>query len=225
MTRHATVEVLSSYLDSELENEELRSVEDHLEECDDCRARLSGLRSVVDALHRLERQQPPRAFGGDFYRRLADDRKTPRLRRAMERLLERNALHSAVLIGFAVIIALAAIGYMLSQALDMQQNRGETRVILVPPGIDETGGPVEGSVRAAAGRRFELEDGRWWAEDVDRSQPVDLHIDPSTEEGALWLAQRPELIELNDLGGPVVLLDESDRIVEVRTGSATDNSR
>ena len=71
MTRHCSLEMLSSFVDRELEEGKRKWVEEHVSGCTACSDRLAGLEQVVRQLQRLEGVSPPRrpAENGD---RLAD---------------------------------------------------------------------------------------------------------------------------------------------------------
>ncbi len=47
MSQHMAVELLSSYLDEEVTQAQLRLVEDHLSACSECRGTLAGLSSIA----------------------------------------------------------------------------------------------------------------------------------------------------------------------------------
>src|SRR5688500_19950948 len=78
MTPHAESEVLSAYLDGELESAAAASVETHLGECPDCAARLEGLQETVASLRRLERPPLPEAVTRGLRQRLQRERERPR---------------------------------------------------------------------------------------------------------------------------------------------------
>jgi hypothetical protein len=62
MKSEPELEVLSAYLDDELDASTRRELEEHLPTCDSCRQRLEGLRSTVTAIQGLPKAVPPRAF-------------------------------------------------------------------------------------------------------------------------------------------------------------------
>ena len=57
-----TLEELSAYLDHELDSATQARVADHVAGCDECRARLEGLRETVHAVRPLPTETPPRRF-------------------------------------------------------------------------------------------------------------------------------------------------------------------
>ena len=59
---HLTDEDLSGYLDNEASTREVDRIRAHLDACEDCRARLDGLRAVQSMLSELPRAVAPRSF-------------------------------------------------------------------------------------------------------------------------------------------------------------------
>ncbi len=57
-----TLEELSAYLDHELDSATQARVADHVAGCDECRARLDGLRETAHAIRALPMETPPRRF-------------------------------------------------------------------------------------------------------------------------------------------------------------------
>src|SRR5438552_10451315 len=57
-----TLEELSAYLDHELDSAAEARVADHVAACDECRARLDGLRETAHAIRALPMETPPRRF-------------------------------------------------------------------------------------------------------------------------------------------------------------------
>ena len=126
------VELLSSYLDDELERAESRRVEDHLAHCPGCRAQLDSLRRVVDNLRRLERAAPPPTLAQHVQRRVAlDRRKTTPLGR-FEAEIHRLRPQLSVFFPFAMVFALAAILFLFTDRLDRDSQRGPVVVIRRP---------------------------------------------------------------------------------------------
>lgn len=57
-----TLEELSAYVDDELDGTARLRIEQHLETCADCRARVDGLRETAHAVRALPMESPPRSF-------------------------------------------------------------------------------------------------------------------------------------------------------------------
>src|SRR5687767_7879148 len=115
MTPHAESEVLSAYLDGELESAAAASVETHLGECPDCAARLEGLQETVASLRRLERPPLPEAVTRGLRQRLQRERERPRRAGWLDALLPWRSLQpgmaAAVLVSGALLF-LAYAGYV-----------------------------------------------------------------------------------------------------------------
>lgn len=57
-----TLEMLSAFLDHELDGSEQARVAEHVASCDDCQSRLDGLRQAAHAVRALPLETPPRTF-------------------------------------------------------------------------------------------------------------------------------------------------------------------
>ncbi len=138
MSRHATLERLSSYLDGELPEPQSRQVAEHVADCRACRERLAGLRRVVERLAALESAGPPAHLGGLLGRQV---RQEPRPRGPFERLERRIAevnLQPSLAPTFALVILLAVVVYMFAVAVDRHRSRGVPVILNPPPLAGET---------------------------------------------------------------------------------------
>ncbi len=70
---------LSEYLDGQLPEEERNQLEDHIQECEDCRRELDSLRRTVTALHELPEIPAPEGFHERINQRLRDETKGARV--------------------------------------------------------------------------------------------------------------------------------------------------
>jgi len=215
MTVHPDVEILSTYLDRELGRQAQGEVEEHLERCDDCREKLTGLQKVVGNLQALERLAPPPHLGTHLHRLASVEAAQPTLIQRLEQHLSRFSLQPSIVPIFAVVMALILIIYMLSWGLHRQAT-GRIPVRLEPEVSESTpvAGQAMGSSRQIAGRAFTLIAGIWVEEGLQAEEVAEAMSgsDPAVQS---WLAATPELQELATLGDPVrVRLEE--RVVEIR---------
>lgn len=194
------VELLSSYLDHELDRGESLRVERHLAACPGCRTQLASLRRVVDNLRRLERSAPPPTLAQHVQRRVALDRSpTSRLRR-FEAELQRLRPRLSIFLPFAVVFALAAILLLFTDRLDRDRNRGPVVVIPPPEAVEAFGDPDRELrrlevFRQAGGRSFQREGDAWHQIDLPPGAPQhDIAAD--SEAGRALLAENPWLNDL-----------------------------
>jgi anti-sigma factor RsiW len=196
MAQHVAPELLSALLDEELDPAESREVHSHLGSCLHCRQRLEGLRRVAAGLRDLERPALPPVLDLALRRRLALDRPADTLReRLQEHLSASRALSAQVGLGFALVLALAAIGFLFTHALE----RGQAGSVLVPVGPSA----VEESVREAGGRRF-VREGTVWRELHVAGEPSRT-VARDSEEGREILELHPDLEALFEHGHAVEL--------------------
>ena len=211
MIVHENVELLSSFVDGELEAPLRRAVESHLADCPRCQERISGLRRVVEELQALEVVAPPADLSGRIRRAaLLDGKRAGGLWRSAESL-RRWTGQPLLLPLFGVVTAMAVLLYLFTAWSDRAGQPG-TRVVVGSsrdaPAVEM---PVDGTVARLAGRTFERNEGRW----------IERGVDPG-EVAAILDLGRPgtgsaELEVLRPLGGRVVLRD-GDRVVEVLFG-------
>jgi hypothetical protein len=211
MSRHATAEDLSAYLDQELPRPQLRLVETHLEECEECRTRFEGLRRVVGKLHRLESMAPPPVLAQQVQRRIALDggRQAAFLER-LERRLGGLPMEPSVGVTFALVFAFAIILYLFGWWVDVRQG-GTT--ILAPPAEVQGEMPLE----EVDGRLFELEGDLWIERGLDPAAPV-TRLTLEDPEALAVLESYPRLsarISTWVAAGRSVRLISEDGVVEI----------
>ncbi len=202
MTVHASLEHLSSYLDSELAESQRRTLEDHLTDCPSCRHRLAGLESVAARLARLEQQAPPPELGFMVERRIAAEANRASLGSRLEETVKTVLVQPSLTPVFGLVVALALILYLFSFGVARRQEGG-TR--LVP--VFDSATPAE-SARTIGDRSFDEVDDVW----------VERGLDPAAAVEVLDLSSGgplpPELAAYRELG-PRVRLRYEGRIVEV----------
>lgn len=210
MSRHATAEVLSAYVDQELEPESARELRRHLEACDDCRARLASVRRVVSGLRRLERVSPPAILARDVERRISLAGEPSGLIERLESRLPGAPLSSPHFFTFALVCALAVLVYLFAHGVDKARRPRTTLIV-------ETSAPagvlaIEESRRVGE-RTFDRVAGRWFERDLPADLPVRA-IGSASAEGQRILddlaAPGDEPLEL-----PIRLRWENE-VVEVR---------
>lgn len=191
MNRHATLEDLSCYLDSELEAERSRRVEEHLAACAACRQRLAGLGRVVDELDRLEMLAPPSQMGGWVEERLRPARGPSPLRRRMESRSRGLPPLPGLLPLFGVVVALAIIAYLFAFGSALLERRTAERPRAGAAAPTESGLSREGqSVRLEiVGRRLVWVGELWVEEGIDPTGLAEI-LDPANAAAA-----DPELAE------------------------------
>lgn len=83
MNCHQARDLLSPYIDGELPAAERAHLEQHLEQCEDCRSELAELQALVDALGSLPEEPLPAGFGEALHGRLTRRSWWPRLARLL----------------------------------------------------------------------------------------------------------------------------------------------
>jgi hypothetical protein len=194
---HLALERLSALLDAELSAAERAGVERHLAACGVCRERLDGLRRTARRLASSAWEGPPPDLDLAVARRIAIERDRPRRLAQLEGALDVLRGPSPWLGVFAVVVALAALGYLLSHAVARGPSTGPG-VTLVPlrPGAvagaspDPAAGPelpgghsgasgpaaasepapVDGELLQLAGRELVAVGGEW----RERGLPADV---------------------------------------------------
>lgn len=153
MSGHLALELLSSYLDQEVTPRQLRLVEDHLEECSQCRKTLAGLRSVADTVRRLESVAPPSTLGMATERRIRltslEESRGLDIERSLGSWLRQPVLAPA----FAVVLALGAILYLFSYGLAERDARSTRVVVASLPAEEAETAPSEETAGEARARK------------------------------------------------------------------------
>lgn len=212
---HLDHELLSAYLDRELPARQAEQVEEHLDHCPGCRARLDGLARAVGALARLERAAPPPSLAQHVERRvaLAAGRRT--WAEQLELRLSTFAPQSPLLVAFTVTIALAAILYLFSL---WAASPPRTDVTLRPAAAEDARPLLERvEARPVGGREFVRRGGEW-REVAALGMVVDRQVVTGSDEAAELLARDPWLEELLAEGRRVVFRTDDGEVVGLRPG-------
>ena len=187
LAQHLDPELLSALIDEELEPAETREVQAHLGSCLHCRQRLDGLRRVASGLRALERQEVPASLDHVVRRRFALDHVAGGLReRLAAREQTQRQLPAQVGLGFALVLSLAAIGWLFSDALE-RRGAGPVIVPLAP-------GSFVDSPREVGGLTFEWR-AEVWRERATSGEPERV-VSSGSEEGQEILAALPGLESL-----------------------------
>jgi anti-sigma factor RsiW len=208
---HLTPELLSALIDEELDPVEAREVQEHLSTCLHCRYQLDGLRRVSMGLRKLEREALPAALDTSIRRQLALDRTAGGLR---SRLAERSELQrrvpAQVGLGFALVLALALIGWLFSAAL---ARRGDGSVVVpISPSM------LVDSHRELGGLLFDWQ-GDTWREAGTTGEP-DRILARGSEEWHELLAAHPGVDTLLETSPRVILRWQGQLVALARATSA-----
>jgi hypothetical protein len=187
--QHITLDVLSAYLDRELEGAEAGDVARHVEGCTECKAQLDGLRAVALGLRDVDRLAPPPLLAQSIRRQLElVDRQLPAWKQP--RLV--GKLNSNLLLLFAMVIALAIVVVQFGDALKRLENRGSTLVAPAGGTFREEFRPHEQASSVQLGdRTFDLNGSTW----VERGLP-EAERWLQLEEARRVLRGLPELLAL-----------------------------
>lgn len=212
MIVHENVELLSSFVDDELEAPQREAVAAHLADCPPCRERIGGLRRVVEELRTLEVVAPPASLSGRVRQAvLFDDARGRGLRHSAESL-RRWTDQPLLLPLFGVVTALAVFLYLFTAWAERADHPGTRLVVGAGDGATAVA-PLDGAIVVLAERTFSRIDGRWvehGADPVAVAETLDLRR-PSSDHAALEAFRA--------LGGTVVLRHDG-RFVTVDYGPA-----
>ena len=201
--REATVELLSRYLDGDLEPAERRRAEGLMAEDAEAREIYEGLRRVRGALGQLGEQAPPPHLGVLVQRRVALEAEDSSLWKRVDSRLRRFLVEPAMLPAFAVVIALAAMVYVLAHGLDRFERSREPVILRPDPAVLEEPAPHQ-----IDGRVFEYQGDRWVERGLDgEAAAVAPRVYIGTSEVEGWKLAHPELADVPSLGAVVLRLD------------------
>jgi anti-sigma factor RsiW len=202
VSREATVELLSRYLDGDLSAAEHQRVDAWIEADEKVREIYDGLSRVRGSLARLADAAPPSHLDVTVQRRVALEIERTGLWSQVDRGL-RWALAPATLPVFAVILALAAMLYVLANGLARFERPREPLFLPAPPGTVAAPESLE-----VAGRVLTLRRDRWVESGLE---PAEIEAARRVEVGAAerpeWIGRRPELAPAAELGTVLLRLD------------------
>jgi len=209
VTHDATVELLSRYLDGDLNPTERQQVED-LMKSDAATAEIyEGLRQVRGSLGQLADSAPPAHLGVLVRRRVVLEAEESGLWQRVDARLRRFLVEPAMLPAFAVVLALAAMVYVLASGLDRFERAREPLILRPPPEAVRAPAPKE-----IGGRTFEFQGDRWIELGVDAELAASApRVRVRWQESAEWQLAHPDLPGVADLGA--VVLDLGGEVVEL----------
>ena len=213
MTAHVSAEHLSAYLDHELATSEAQELEEHLESCPECSARLEGMRRVVSSLGHLERMAPSSTLDQLVMRRVALAGEQKNWLDRLESSLPSYQRQSNMLALFSVVIALALIVFSFLYALKIRQN-GVIEVRFDDPAWESVGEPSEVTHLSVGDLAFELHGERWIEEGLDPAAEARI-VERGTPEASELTKLHPTLEPLLELERPTVLR-LGDQVIELR---------
>jgi hypothetical protein len=189
MNRHINNEMLSAYLDYEVPLPMRRNLEAHLSGCEECRARLDSLQTVVGGLGRVARAVPPPALASRIRYQVEAEAVPTSSFQSFKGLLLGLPLRA----GFELRTHFTmALGLVLCLFLVGHGFEAEHRERLSQPEVtvyfgDDMGPNPYLVTTEFAGRTFFLNDSKVWVEEgLDASQ-TKAHIDARSPEGRALL--------------------------------------
>jgi len=149
--------MMSSYIDKDLNDIEKQEFEKHLSECQKCREEYQSLYEITTMCSSLEELELPSNFRTELHQKLLDEKNKNRLRGVFGRRWMKAAT------GVAAAVLVIAIGLGGSRLLDKGMGNSATQSVKMAPGYAGAAAPevykaseaynytVEGSDTAAAG--------------------------------------------------------------------------
>ncbi|HYG65272.1 MAG TPA: zf-HC2 domain-containing protein [Thermoanaerobaculia bacterium] len=222
MSFHIRDEMLSAYLDGEIEPARERTIDHHLNSCEECRARLNGMRGLVLELRRAPRLQPPPPLAHQVRQQVMEQAPAgvwESLRALLAGRPLHPAMHSVMAMGLALVLSVSLV------RVEREQRLARTVPPATPTSTEE---PVT-DVQVLLGRviyrqttiqlgdiEFVLYDaqGRFVQEGLEGSEP-ETRVDSRSPEGRAVLTDRTYLGLVLDEGYSVVLSSKDGRTVEV----------
>lgn len=196
MKREATVELLSRFLDGEVTPKERARVVDWLENDRGVREIYEGLSRVRGSLKQLADTPAPAHLGVLVQRRVALETETSNLWSRVDRRLRSWPLGPAILTPFTVVLALAAMLYVLANGLARFERAREPVFVAVP------------EVRVVAGRQLLRHGDRWVESGLDVASVAAAETTMVGDvEWAEWTRRGWDMVAFVELGTVVLELD------------------
>lgn len=203
MTHDATVELMSRYLDGDLTPAERRRAENLMTQDAEALEIYEGLRQVRGSLGRLADAVPPPHLGVLVQRRVALEAEESGLWRRVDSRLRRFLVEPTMLPAFAVVLALAAMVYVLASGLERFERAREPVFLRPPPAAVQVPAP-----RQIGGKTFEFQGDRWIEQGLSGEAAATApRLLVSKGESDDWKRAHPELAVVPELGAVVLELD------------------
>ncbi len=203
MTHEATVELLSRYLDGDLSPGERRRAESLMTQDSEALEIYQGLRQVRGALGQLTDAGPPPHLGALVQRRVTLVAEESGLWRRVDSRLRRFLVEPAMLPAFAVVLALAAMAYVLASGLERFEGAREPVILRPDPATLREPAP-----RRIDGRTFEFQGDRWIERGLrGESVATAPRLLVVGQQIGDWTRAHPELAAVPELGAVVLDLD------------------
>jgi anti-sigma factor RsiW len=190
MNNPATTELLSAYIDGELDAEEYVRVEKLLAEDPAARATYAALRQVASGLKLIERQAPPPSLDLVHMKRLTRmDRRNSFFFRLADQFRAMGQ-HSKLAAAFAMLLI---FGVTVSSRMAVIHN-------------DPASAYMWNSTAVISGNVY-VQEGEVWFQNGMHTASSERPVDISSGEGRQLLAQKPDLREITQLGEVVLEVD------------------
>ena len=215
MRQHARAELISAYLDKELQGEEATRFEKLLAEDPSFRQEMEGMRHVVSNLAHLKRMAPPPTLNQHVARRIALAGERRSLLDRMEDGLSNTQGPSNTFLMFALVFALTIIVYLFAAYLNKDTG---LPVVFSPELQAPIVENIEGATSVLMGSRLFLrrEDGRWVEEGLSQEEVESAQIiSADSGIGRELLQHHPDLKGLTHLGDAIFRLHED--VIELKS--------
>jgi hypothetical protein len=221
MNRHITSEVLSAYLDYEVELPVRRNVERHLESCEKCRTHLVSMQRVVRGLSRVERVAPPLPLAAQIRRQAEAQASLGLWARCKELFLElprRSEMRTHVAMAMALVVSVFLVGHGIERRHLEQLALGQEPNFEVSVDEGVSDGAWSPGTSEVAGREWLWEDvDRIFVEKGFRNGPTVAHIYKGSPEGQALLRSNRDLDNLFGEGVRAVRFRDGQTFVELST--------
>jgi hypothetical protein len=211
MNRHLSTEQLSSYLDGEIGPSHAERIEEHLDSCPACRARLDSMDRLVAELRCIQRPAPPPALAAVVRRQIAAAPEPrglfQRLQVWLSELSLQPAFRTSAVMGLAILFSV----FLLTQGLQPHEHPSPAALEEPDPVVTNVqtyfGEPplnLPPTTSEVAGREFIWFGGRWIQRGLEGKKP-EAHVAAASSEGRAMLSKYSDLELLLADGTPVVL--------------------